>query len=238
MTGGRRVAAGGLAGADLAGDGGARAPGAPAIAPSGFPRASSRRPSGTLAEGWPAHSSPRCCARGSGIPPAWTPRPTSPSPSSTASGCSSKSPAVVSSTTSAAPAASSSCIGASPGSRRAAGRSTKSSSMASSSRAPGRTASTPSCGRAKATVRTSPWPVFDVLAIAGRRIMREPWTARRGRLAALIGELAEPRIQLVPAEDARALGKSWVDEWGGEGIVLKDRQAPYRPGVRTPPGSR
>jgi hypothetical protein len=43
-----------------------------------------------------------------------------------------------------------------------------------------------------------------------------------------------PGICLVPVtEDAPALWDAWVG-LGGEGIVLKERTAPYRPGMRSP----
>ena len=44
-----------------------------------------------------------------------------------------------------------------------------------------------------------------------------------------------PNVTIVPVTDdaARLLWVTWVD-WGGEGIVLKDRRAPHRPGERSP----
>ena len=65
--------------------------------------------------------------------------------------------------------------------------------------------------------------------------MAEPWVDRRKRLEDLVaGGLEEPRVQVVPTfEDARRLWTVWVVEWGGEGIVLKDRRSSYRPGGRS-----
>jgi ATP-dependent DNA ligase len=42
------------------------------------------------------------------------------------------------------------------------------------------------------------------------------------------------RVQLVPvSDDAAHLWRVWVVEWGGEGIVLKDRRSVYKPGTRS-----
>ena len=75
---------------------------------------------------------------------------------------------------------------------------------------------------------------FDVLAIGGHPVMREPWTSRPKRLEGLL-ELERPAgVCLVPVtDDAASLWETWVG-MGGEGIVLKDRRAIYRPGVRSP----
>jgi ATP dependent DNA ligase domain len=74
---------------------------------------------------------------------------------------------------------------------------------------------------------------FDVLELDGASVMGEPWTARRKRLEDLL-EARPPGVCLVPVtEDAPALWDTWVG-MGGEGIVLKERIALYRPGVRSP----
>ncbi len=76
--------------------------------------------------------------------------------------------------------------------------------------------------------------VFDVLEVDGRSVMREPWTSRRKRLEDLLEVEPPPGICLVPVtEDAPALWERWVGQ-GGEGIVLKDPRAIYRPGARSP----
>jgi ATP-dependent DNA ligase len=75
---------------------------------------------------------------------------------------------------------------------------------------------------------------FDVLQVGGREVMSEPWTDRRKRLDDLGAALTMPNVAIVPAaDDAARLWATWV-AWGGEGIVLKDRRAPYRPGLRSP----
>jgi bifunctional non-homologous end joining protein LigD len=76
---------------------------------------------------------------------------------------------------------------------------------------------------------------FDVLTVNGREVMRQPWADRRKRLEDLGGELESPHVAVVPVtDDAVRLWALWVGEQGGEGIVLKDHRAPYKPGVRTP----
>ena len=58
---------------------------------------------------------------------------------------------------------------------------------------------------------------------------------RRRRLDDLGGALDSKRIAVVPvSDDADRLWSLWVGQQGGEGIVLKERRAPYRPGVRSP----
>jgi bifunctional non-homologous end joining protein LigD len=74
---------------------------------------------------------------------------------------------------------------------------------------------------------------FDLLEIDGREVMSEPWTDRRKRLEDLGAELPAPVGLVTVADDAARVWATWVG-WGGEGIVLKDRRAPYTPGVRTP----
>ena len=74
---------------------------------------------------------------------------------------------------------------------------------------------------------------FDLLALDGQHVMGEPWTARRKRLEDLL-EAPPPGVCLVPVtDDAPALWDAWVG-LGGEGIVLKERDSVYRPGVRSP----
>ena len=74
---------------------------------------------------------------------------------------------------------------------------------------------------------------FDVLAVSGHEVMAEPWTDRRKRLEEMSAGLDSTRVAVVPvAEDAAHLWALWVGQ-GGEGIVLKDRQAPYTPGKRS-----
>jgi ATP-dependent DNA ligase len=76
---------------------------------------------------------------------------------------------------------------------------------------------------------------FDVLAVDGREVMREPWEDRRKRLEDIGSGLDSKRVAVVPVtDDAARLWALWVGQQGGEGIVLKDPRSPYRPGVRSP----
>jgi hypothetical protein len=76
---------------------------------------------------------------------------------------------------------------------------------------------------------------FDVLSVDGREVIAEPWTDRRKRLEDIGSGLDSKRIALVPVtDDAARLWALCVGQQGGEGIVLKDHRAPYRPGVRSP----
>jgi ATP-dependent DNA ligase len=75
---------------------------------------------------------------------------------------------------------------------------------------------------------------FDVLRVDGQDVMAEPWCDRRKRLEDIGAALAVPNVGIVPVtDDAEHLWATWVG-WGGEGIVLKDRRSPYRPGLRSP----
>jgi ATP-dependent DNA ligase len=63
--------------------------------------------------------------------------------------------------------------------------------------------------------------------------MREPWRDRRKRLADLLERARLPRVGIVPVtDDAAQLYETWVG-MGGEGVVLKEPDAPYRPGARS-----
>jgi ATP-dependent DNA ligase len=76
---------------------------------------------------------------------------------------------------------------------------------------------------------------FDLLQISGVDVMPEPWTDRRKRLEDFGASLVSTRVTIVPVtDDAARLWALWVGQQGGEGIVLKERSAPYRPGRRSP----
>jgi ATP-dependent DNA ligase len=76
---------------------------------------------------------------------------------------------------------------------------------------------------------------FDLLQFGGHDVMAEPWVDRRKRLEDVFAAgIHESRVHLVPAfEDAQRLWTVWVIEWGGEGIVRKDRRSSYKPGARS-----
>jgi len=75
---------------------------------------------------------------------------------------------------------------------------------------------------------------FDVLAVEGREVMPEPWEDRRKRLEDIGAALDSRRIAVPVSDDADRLWSLWVGQQDGEGIVLKERRAAYRPGVRSP----
>jgi len=69
--------------------------------------------------------------------------------------------------------------------------------------------------------------LFDLLHVAGKNVMREPWRDRRKRLEDLVDGRHIPRVAVVPVtEDAAHLYETWVG-MGGEGIVLKDPGSIY-----------
>jgi bifunctional non-homologous end joining protein LigD len=75
---------------------------------------------------------------------------------------------------------------------------------------------------------------FDLLRVADEDLIGEPWTDRRKRLEDLGTGLVSPRTAIVPVtDDATGLWAVWVGQQDGEGIVLKDWSAPYRPGRRS-----
>src|SRR5262249_44454874 len=75
---------------------------------------------------------------------------------------------------------------------------------------------------------------FDVLRLEGKDVMPEPWADRRKQLEDLGGAFDSKRVAIVPVTDEAArLWALWVGQQGGEGIVLKERSAPYRPGRRS-----
>jgi ATP-dependent DNA ligase len=65
--------------------------------------------------------------------------------------------------------------------------------------------------------------------------MSEAWADRHKRLEDMFAAgMPEPRVQLVPtSHDASHMWRLWVVEWGGEGIVFRDRRPTYRPGTRS-----
>src|SRR5262245_60622164 len=76
---------------------------------------------------------------------------------------------------------------------------------------------------------------FEVLMVDGHDVMREPWADRRKRLEDIGALLESTHVTTVPVtDDAPRLWTLWVGQQGGEGIVLKDRHASYKPGVRSP----
>ncbi len=76
------------------------------------------------------------------------------------------------------------------------------------------------------------YEVFDLLFLDGRSLLDEPLEVRRRLLADVLR--ADPRVRL--SEDIAGEGVAFFDaarERGLEGIMAKDRRAPYVPGKRT-----
>jgi bifunctional non-homologous end joining protein LigD len=90
-------------------------------------------------------------------------------------------------------------------------------------------------GAVRRLMKTVPvfYVVFDVLWLDGRALLEQPWLARRDRLEEL--ELAGPAWLRSPAhigEGAQLLAAARAMKL--EGIVAKNVDSPYRPGVRSP----
>ncbi len=69
---------------------------------------------------------------------------------------------------------------------------------------------------------------FDLLARDDAALLEQPLQERRAALEALAAEHA---LTLTPLVDDPADAEPWLQR--GEGVVAKDRRAPYRPGQRT-----
>ncbi len=68
---------------------------------------------------------------------------------------------------------------------------------------------------------------FDLLALDDETLLERPLAERRAALERLV---TDP-IRLTPLTDDPKQAEPWLDR--GEGVVAKDRRAPYRPGQRT-----
>jgi len=73
---------------------------------------------------------------------------------------------------------------------------------------------------------------FDVLALDGASICAEPWQRRRNLLEEL-GASAGPSWTVAPCFDDVADAIDVTARFGLEGVVVKDRRAPYHPGRRS-----
>jgi ATP-dependent DNA ligase len=78
--------------------------------------------------------------------------------------------------------------------------------------------------------------VFDLLAVGGEDLTREPLAVRRARLEELVREQGWPAsFKLSPATTRAEIAQQWFDEFarlGLEGIMAKKADAPYRSGSR------
>lgn len=73
---------------------------------------------------------------------------------------------------------------------------------------------------------------FDVLSVDGSSVCNRSWQHRREMLEEL-GEAASQHWQVAPVFDDVDAAIDATSRFGLEGVVLKDRTAPYRPGLRT-----
>ena len=77
---------------------------------------------------------------------------------------------------------------------------------------------------------------FDLLAEGTERLLKQPFVDRRERLESLIADLggrkktAAGSIELTPLARTLAKAAPWLE--GGEGVIAKQLDAPYRPGQR------
>ena len=74
--------------------------------------------------------------------------------------------------------------------------------------------------------------VFDVPVVAGVDLRSLPWSARRERLE-LLAQAFELPLELSPLVDPSTALVDAMQDGRLEGIVLKDRTAPYRDGSRS-----
>jgi bifunctional non-homologous end joining protein LigD len=88
-------------------------------------------------------------------------------------------------------------------------------------------------GRAlAATPNPFVYEVFDLLFLDGRSLLEQPLEERRRRLEGILR--SDPRVRL--SEDVEGEGTAFYEAAqarGLEGIMAKDRRAPYLPGART-----
>ncbi|WP_230670337.1 ATP-dependent DNA ligase [Rathayibacter sp. Leaf248] len=76
---------------------------------------------------------------------------------------------------------------------------------------------------------------FDLLAVAGRSLLEEAYSARRAALADLFEGVPHP-LHLGRSTDDEALARDWLERFEGaglDGVIAKPLAAPYSPGKRT-----
>jgi ATP-dependent DNA ligase len=77
---------------------------------------------------------------------------------------------------------------------------------------------------------------FDLLAEGGEKLLKHPFAERRRRLESLLAgfggrkKTAAGSLELTPVQRTLAKAAPWLE--GGEGVVAKELDAPYRPGER------
>ncbi|KQQ11245.1 ATP-dependent DNA ligase [Rathayibacter sp. Leaf296] len=76
---------------------------------------------------------------------------------------------------------------------------------------------------------------FDLLAVDGRSLLEEAYSARRAALADLLEGVPHP-LHLGRSTDDEALARDWLERFEGaglDGVIAKPLAAPYSPGKRT-----
>jgi ATP-dependent DNA ligase len=76
---------------------------------------------------------------------------------------------------------------------------------------------------------------FDLLAVDGRSLLEEPYSARRAALADLLAGVPHP-LHLGRTTADEALAREWLDRFEGaglDGVIAKPLAAPYASGKRT-----
>lgn len=76
--------------------------------------------------------------------------------------------------------------------------------------------------------------LFDVLELDGADLKGQTWEIRRKTLEGLFDGVQIDRVSLTPTSDWRTMWKAWVEELGGEGVLVKRRDSKYVPGWRSP----
>ncbi|OLE38601.1 MAG: ATP-dependent DNA ligase [Actinobacteria bacterium 13_1_20CM_3_68_9] len=77
---------------------------------------------------------------------------------------------------------------------------------------------------------------FDLLAEGGEKLLNHPFAERRKRLESLLAgfggrkKTAAGSLELTPVQRTLAKAAPWLE--GGEGVIAKELDAPYRPGER------
>jgi len=74
--------------------------------------------------------------------------------------------------------------------------------------------------------------VFDLLAADGKKLLKQPFSARREALETLVKGWGRRKgsVQLTKLMSTAKGAEPWL--LSGEGVIAKDRNAPYRPGER------
>lgn len=76
---------------------------------------------------------------------------------------------------------------------------------------------------------------FDLLAVDGRSLLEEAYSARRTALADLLEDVPHP-LHLGRSTDDEALARDWLERFEGaglDGVIAKPLAAPYSPGKRS-----